>query len=272
MASIAGNGLRGARSVADADILEKTARALIRKVAGDEATIRFRHTYEGMVKPAAWGGDGIETTQRLGFYRFSEDLIQINGSRMESTDGFVEVAFHEAFHRIQFMALGAKDMKVLDGAIARLKVDLGARIDGIAYIESQAVAFQRYARARHTGEDPIAALAGADLLSLGRLPTNVEKIAVKVIAAFDKIADFVERSINAIRGNGFESVQGIFERAFRGSLSESLPDDVIGSSGRMSTIRRWHNFDATRQKLGEEISAVQAQIADIQQRAALEGC
>jgi hypothetical protein len=270
----AGWGSVGTSVNSDADIriIEKAAKALIRKVAGPEATIRFNKLYEDIVKPAAWGGDGIETTQRMGFYRFSEDLIQINGTGVGGLERISEVAFHEAFHRIQFMALGAKDMKVLDSAIARLKVDLGARIDGIAYIESQAVAFQRYARARAFGENPVAALIGTDISALGRLPTGVEKTATAVIAAFDRIADFVERTINAIRGNGFESVQGIFERAFRGSLSESLPDDVIGSSGRMSTIRRWHNFDATRQKLGEEISAVQAQIADIQQRAAEEGC
>ena len=273
MASAAG-GRAGTSTHSDADarIIEKTAKALIRKVAGPEAVIRFNKAYEDIVKPAAWGGDGIETAQRMGFYRFSEDLIQINGTAVGGLERISEVAFHEAFHRIQFMALGAKDMKVLDGAIARLKVDLGARFAGIAYIESQAVAFQRYARARAFGENPVAALIGADLQALGRLPTGLEKTATAVIAAFDRIADFVERTINAIRGNGFESVQGIFERAFRGSLSESLPDDVIGSSGRMSTIRRWHNFDATRQKLGEEISAVQAQIADIQQRAAKEGC
>lgn len=259
-------------SEAEARIIERTAKALIRKVAGDEATIRFKRVYEDIVKPAAWGGDGVETTQRMGFYRFSEDLIQINGTGTSGLQNTVEVSFHEAFHRIQFMALGAKDMKVLDGALARLKVDLGARVDGIAYIESQAVAFQRYARARTFGENPIAALIGTDLTALGRLPTGIEKTATAVIAAFDRIADFVERTINAIRGNGFESVKGIFQRAYNGALSESLPDDVIVGSDRMGTIRRWHNFDATRQKLGEEVSAIDTQIAEIQQRAAREGC
>jgi hypothetical protein len=255
-------------SDADARIIEKTAKALIRKVAGPEATIRFNRAYETVIKPKAWGGDGVETTPRGGFYRFSEDLIQLNGTGTRGLQGTVETAFHEAFHRIQFMALGAKDMKVLDGAIARLKVDLGARIDGIAYLESQAVAFQRYARAKAFGEDPIAALGGADLNALGRLPTGFEKTATAVIAAFDRIADFVERSINLIRGNGFESVKGIFERAYRGDLSESLPKDFIRRPGRMGMIRYWHDADATR----VELDSIQTQITDIQQRAAKEGC
>jgi hypothetical protein len=259
-------------SAEETETLAKMSEALIRKVAGDEVAVRFSMTYPQIRKPKAWGGDGAQTVPQLGFYRFSEDLIQINGMGTTSLPALVETSYHEAFHRIQFMALGPKDMKVLDGAIARLKVGLGARIDGIAYFESQAVAFQRYARAKAMGDDPIAALVGADLLRLGRIPTKLERNVTAIIAAFDRIADFVERSINAIRGNGFESVKGIFERAYRGSLSESLPDDVVRSSERMGTIRRWHNFDATRQKLGEEISAVQAQIADIQQRAAKEGC
>ncbi len=272
MASARAAAAVSTHSEAEARIIEKTAKALIRKVAGDEATIRFKRVYEDIVKPAAWGGDGVKTTQRMGFYRFSEDLIQINGTGTAGLQDTVEVAFHEAFHRIQFMALGDKDMKVLDGALARLKVDLGARVDGIAYIESQAVAFQRYARARTFGENPIAALIGSDLTALRRLPTRIEKTATAVIAAFDRIADFVERTINAIQGNGFESVKGIFQRAYNGALSESLPDDAIGGSDRMGMIRRWHNFDSTRQKLGAELSAIDAQIADIQQRAAREGC
>jgi hypothetical protein len=223
---------------------------LIRKVAGDDVAVRFHDEYIETVTAKAWGGDGIKTSTQAGVYRFLEDLVQVNGFSAASSTDLIETGFHESFHRIQFMALGSQDMKALDGVFARLKADLGARVDGIAYLESQAIAFQRYARARFLGQDPIAALVGADLRQLGRLPTRLEKAATSIIRAFDKVADFIERVVNVIQGNGPTSIKRIFKRAYEGSLRNGLPEDVAYDPDRLGQLVAWQKETATGAPVG----------------------
>lgn len=260
------------RGASGAKIIEKRLRRLIGEVAGDEVAVRFLDTYETVVLPKAWGGDGTKTTLRAGFFRFTDDLIQVNGLRTEFGTELTETAMHEAFHRIQFMALGQKEINVLNGRMARLKVDLGAGTRNIAYLESQALTFQKYARARVEGTDPIAAIVGVDFYGLGRLPTTLEKAATGVVKAFDVVWDFVERMSNLLKGNGFDSVKAIYERASQGALRDSLPEGDIINSTRMGALRKWQGQTATYEQMAVQVSAIDNRIDELRQRAAREGC
>ena len=105
----------------------------------------------------------------------------------------------------------------MDTNWARLKTSLGANHGtgtGIAYAETQAVAFQRYASARLRGEDPIYALLGGYQGNFGK----IEKVVNKVAAAFDRVIDFVEKVHNLLANKTFDSTRAIFERGFNGAL------------------------------------------------------
>jgi hypothetical protein len=252
------------------------ARQIIRRVAGPEVEARFNILYERRQRPVAWGGTGAkdDVVEVGGWYRFEEDLIQVNRLAFPevSEKVIVETAAHESFHRIQYMALSEKEMKVMDGAFARLKAMIGAGPQDIAYSESQAVAFQRYARAKFTGTDPIAAIFG-----LPRKPSGPAGAAARVVLkAFDRILDFIERVTNAFKGNGFDSIRGIYNRAVEGKLARTLGEDEVLSDFRMEKIARWRTESANYQSMlrssGESISALDAQMEQIRQRAAREGC
>lgn len=260
------------RSPAEITKVERQLTALINQVAGPEVAIRFEKTYKTIIRPKEWGGDGVSTGISPGYYNFTQDLIVIRGVQEGDLIDLSETALHESFHRIQRMALSEKDVNVLDGAMARLKVEMGAGIDGISYSESQAVTFQRYARARLLGEDPTAAVIRADLLGAGRDPTRLEKAALPVIRAFEAIYDFVERIYNLVQGNGFASVKSIFERARSGALAETDWEGFNMGPEGYNKFQTWKKYSAVHEKVGRDISAIDAQIAEIQQRAAREGC
>jgi hypothetical protein len=240
--SVGGNDKSDSRIAAEKQMLT----GIIKKVAGDDVAIRFSDVYDVQIKPPEWGGNGVDTILVGGHYDPKIDLIQINALGTKGLEQLVETSFHESFHRIQWVALSGKEIDVLDGLFARLKVDLGAGKDGISYSESQAVAYQRYARARFLGDDPIAALLGSDRAGLGRTPTRLEKTATGIISAFDKIADFVERTINLFQGNGFDSAKGVFERTYGGSLSVAKHDLATLNRG---TMGRWKTENAPGQLL-----------------------
>jgi hypothetical protein len=262
----------GVSSPKEIRVMERMAEALIRKVAGKDVVIRYREAYPMSVIKPEWGGDGIRKAPELGSYNVYDDAITINGTGQGSIDAIIETSYHEAFHRVQFTALSEGQRRALDSAIARLKVDLGSRIGGISYIESQAVAFQRYARAKATGSDPIAALVGAERLQTGKTPSRLEKAALAVISAFDKIADFAERVVNGFRGNGFTSVQDIFEKARSGALSKGQAEAFLDDDNWMDMMMKWSDFDSMHRGIKKQASAIDTQIAEIQQRAAREGC
>jgi len=246
--SVGGNDKSDNRIAAEKQVLT----GIIKKVAGDDVAIRFSDVYDVQIKPPEWGGNGVDTILVGGHYDPKIDFIQINALGTKSLEQLIETSFHESFHRIQWVALSGKEIDVLDGLFARLKVDLGARKDGISYSESQAVAYQRYARARFLGDDPIAALLGTDRASLGRTPTRLEKTLTGIISAFDKIADFVERTVNLVQGNGFDSAKGILERAYGGSLRDAKHDLATLNRGAMG---KWKIENAPGQLL-KDLSVV----------------
>ena len=195
---------------------------IVREVAGDDVAIRPQDEYEIVTLKSAWGGDGKKKGMRKGFYRLTEDLIQVNGVTRAASDAeIMPTAYHEAFHRLQYLSIGPKEAKVLDNAWARAKVAIGSNhVTGaksgapIAYAESQAVAFQRYAWARRNGQDPVRAMLGGYELDADG-PT---KAVATVISAFDRIFDVFEKLYNLVANGTFDSTRGIFERARSGAL------------------------------------------------------
>jgi len=119
---------------------------------------------------------------------------------------------------------------VLNGNWARIKVGIGSghiRIKKpIAYAESQAVAFQRYAAAKRVGADPVAAMLG------GYSPkTNAAQKATAFVAStFDRILDVVERLYNGLAKGTFDSTRAIFERARRGDLAQADNWEGVGGT------------------------------------------
>lgn len=212
--------------------LQRYAEALVRKVAGDEVGVRFNETYQQRIRPKQWGGDGKQVSLVGGSYSFENDLITINNMLRRDTYNLTDVAYHEAFHRVQYLALTEKEAKVLDTAFARLKIATGSghiMIDKGApsYSESMAVAFARYATAKALGDDPIQALLGASV----RPDDKTTKAFVKLAAGFDSVLDFVEKMYNLVKNGTFDSTRAVFERARRGDLRDK---EVLGGFDRMT--------------------------------------
>jgi len=198
----------------------------IREVAGDDVVIRFNDTYPVGPAPKEWGGMPGEAWAVKGSYTphqppdFEQDYITINGLDSPATliDG-TETAYHEAWHRIQYLALGESEAKILDSTWARLKIAIGSGhlLDSakISYGESQAVAVQRYAAARRGGTDPTQYL-------LAEYPPDgkIGKLALKFFSGVDRVLDFGEKVWNALSGNGFMSTRSIFEDFRQGNLIE----------------------------------------------------
>ena len=210
---------------------------IIREVAGDEVAIRFQDDWTRKTTSAEWGGDGKKTSLIGGFYRMRDDLIQINAVLREDDEALARTAYHEAFHRIQYLSLGPKEVAVLNSSWARIKVGIGSNHMGktpIAYAESQAVAFMRYAGAKRNGQDPIRAMLGAYEFDTSKTQKNVSY----VISAFDRILDVFEKLYNLASKGTFDSTRAIFERARQGALA-----DVIGFEDATGGIAAGSGFE-----------------------------
>lgn len=232
---------------------------IVREVVGDDVTVRLEDDYEIVTIKSEWGGDGRKQGVRKGFYRLTEDLIQINGVTRAASDAeIMPTAYHEAFHRLQYLSLGPKEAKVLDNTWARMKAAIGSdHVSGsksgaaIAYAESQAVAFQRYAWARRNGQDPIRAMLGGYEPNADRLT----KAVTTIISAFDRIFDVAEKLYNLFTIGAFDSARGIFERARSGSLgkNEFAFEEPSGGFDRMEAsvdLLGWRSASWDGRKVG----------------------
>lgn len=249
---------------------------IVKQVAGPEVSTRFNDTYIEIVKPAAWGGDGKSKDRQLGKYDPVEDLLIVNGVAEGDLNLLHEVAYHEAWHRIQYFTLSPKEAKILNTAFARIKTAIAAgHVDQkFAYSETQAVAFQRYAAARKRGEDPITAIAG------GLRGTAIDKAAARMAPFFDRILDFIERVYNLVKSGGFDSTRAIFERARRGALAPDEHWDTSGSGFDEMTRRggwREQAWDGTpiraaMRRNERQIATNNEAIETITRKAQQEGC
>jgi hypothetical protein len=241
-------------------VRQKFAEAIIEQVAGPDIVVRFKSEYELVERSAQWGGKPGEKAIRKGYYRphrdLEEDLIQINGIGTQEGGGLnlIETSYHEAFHRIQFVALGENEAKALDTSWARFKVALGSGhlFNGrkIAYLESQAAAFQHYAAAKRLGHDPMVGL----LRGITDQDTAIAKAATQLASGFDRIFDFAEKVYNALAGNGFNSARSVFERAYSGNLIEEF-DYTAAPLGKWGN-RTWNNKIVEKKKFNDLAAAL----------------
>lgn len=261
---------------------------IVKTVAGSDVSVRFEDQYLKGVRQADWGGDGKETVLKAGFYRLREDLMVIRGIAAGSESELVQTAYHESFHRLQYLALGEKEAKVMDSLWARMKIAIGSNhVEGrpgtgkpIAYSESQAVAFQRYAEARQNGQDPVVAMLG------GYEPgtSSLTKWTAHIVAAFDRIIDVGEKLYNRLALGTFDSAKGIFERARTGALAQATEyafEEPGSGLIRMTASDGWRRrswdsraiptkADITRAE--RQIAEIDQQMADIRRKAEQEGC
>jgi hypothetical protein len=263
------------------------AMEIIQRVTGldDGLTVRFEDLYLKRIRPKEWGGDGKTMTRSGGTYNIQEDTMTLRAALQATDREWDEAAFHESWHRVQYLALSPKEAAVMDTNWARLKTSLAANHGaggGIAYAETQAVAFQRYGAARLNGQDPIKAMLG------GYQPgtTKLEKAANAIASAFDKVLDFVEKVHNAFSIGTFDSTRGIFERAYQGALKgdanfnfetpgsgmSRMLDSSLDAGWRRST---WDYERSGGVKPADlELAAVNidTQIADLKSKALAGGC
>ena len=270
-----------ASSAAEAAALEQTLGKFVRLVGGPDATAKFQKGYVTSTLPPEWGGDGIEQNIIEGAYNYVNDVIEINGLLKEPFHNLAETALHESYHRLQFLALTRKELEVLDSPEARRRVMMVAQAEGlddISYLEAQTVAFQKYAIAKIEGKDPVAEIFKNAIDA----EHPIKPILAKIVSLFDKVANYVERVKNLARGKGFNSIQSIFEKASKGEIARRPRPltQALGLTDNGDFFGRWVDADTLGQSLARvkpeavqaEIGQIQAQIADIQQRAAKEGC
>jgi hypothetical protein len=263
------------------------AMEIIQRVTGldDGLTVRFEDLYLKKIKPKEWGGDGKTMTRSGGTYNIQQDTMTLRAALQATDREWDEAAFHESWHRVQYLALSPKEAAVLDTNWARFKTSLGANHDaggGIAYAETQAVAFQRYGAARLNGQDPIKAMLG------GYQPgtTKLQKAANAIASAFDKVLDFVEKVHNAFSIGTFDSTRGIFERAYQGALKgdanfnfeipgsgmDRMTDSFPNGGWRRSTWDYERSGGVKPADLELAVANIDTQIADLKSKALAGGC
>ena len=206
--------------------------------------------------PKAHGGDGKLMTTAAGRYYSATDVIAIYDLATADRWMLDETAWHESWHRLQFQNLTRKEMAVLNGAKARSRLEEMASLPVImnamrvagkkpSSIEMQAFAFQKYVSYRRAGiEDPFTrtktdnawiaqkeALQYADAMGqrvgdmegdplldmfLGVMGKDLTTTFKKF---FDKLYTLIERLENFAKGNGFQSVKDVYERAYSGGMA-----------------------------------------------------
>ena len=134
----------------------------------------------------------------------------------------MSTAYHEAFHRVQYNVLSEKDMNVLNSTWGRLKMGNLDDARPKKLLETQAVAFQRYAEMRARGiENPNEWLIKKALKDVGVPEGSFKGKALTVLLnTWETIIDSLERVNNLVRGNGYRTAYDLFDDAFSGKLKD----------------------------------------------------
>jgi hypothetical protein len=203
--------------------------AVVEQVAGKKAKIEFIDVYEREIIPREHGGDGRKKGEMRGMYNFTQDIIQINGMLDADVSALdlATAAFHESFHRLQFLGFGKREMSTLNGSVARLAAVFRQRGMRGTYIEQTPNAFMHYGQditagkafmwygqSARKGKNPLLSLFG--IRDAGELPTvQARRDANFIVSGFVRLLDNVERIANTLRGRGALSTREIYD----GSLS-----------------------------------------------------
>ena len=292
--------------------LETELTGVAKQLFGDDLPdFNFKLDPEEIVIPKAWGGDGIETAQALGNYKYGglSDVITINNLMNGPRSTLRTAMFHESWHRIQRGYLKPKELKVLDNVFGQTDLANWSKMSGgqrIKQTEVQAVAFQEYAAMRDRGEartdvirqDMIAQLEEYFPEFKGwkkKLTANAFTILAE---GWERIRAFAVRGRNLIAGNGYQNVYDIFHEAYDGKLTQGRRfedatrtiDEVMGmaegqfdelrASGRLEevdvsldeAIERERYFNKWKGKANTVLNSIDTEIAALKQLATQGGC
>ena len=103
---------------------------------------------------------------------------------------------------------------------------------------------------------------------------SLNQATMKPLAKFfDRLYDVMERVRNFAQGNGFTSVDDLFERAYAGKLAKRREIGLaFGDIGREPFASDWLSDNAMSERLAVEEAATNAQQAELRNKAIKEGC
>jgi hypothetical protein len=277
----------------DKKIWEGALDQIIRDVAGEHVAIGFEDALGRKPRNAAWGG-GSKPSVQGGRYEVTNDLIVIQGMLEASPDELVSVAHHEAFHRVQFGLMNLGEMKAMETAFGRQRIfdysGIPERME-IATIERMAVAYQTYAEIRMQGfSDPYGKLFQEEFVKAldSALPkkdgkswgnTLTANVAGKVLRAFDKMQQLLERFTNYWKGNGFTSAEDFFRQVYEGDIARkrefNAASEVVtkDQASRMEFLDKWTtDNEGVQMQITNEVAGLDAQIAALKSKALSGGC
>jgi hypothetical protein len=277
----------------DKKLWEGALDQIIRDVAGEHVAIGFEDVLGRKPRSASWGG-GTKPSVQGGRYELSNDLIVIQGMLEASPDKLVSVAHHEAFHRVQFGLMNLGEMKAMETAFGRQRIfdysGIPERME-IATIERMAVAYQTYAEIRMQGfSDPYGKLFQEEFVKAldSALPkkdgkswgnTLTANVAGKVLRAFDKMQQLLERFTNYWKGNGFTSAEDFFRQVYEGDIARkrefNAASEVVtkDQASRMEFLDKWTtDNEGVQMQITNEVAGLDAQIAALKSKALSGGC
>ncbi len=205
----------GTQQVSLSDEEKAKAEEIVKRVSGLENV-----QWWGTIKidgAKDWGTTGPGTA--AGFFSPMNDLIAL----ALDTAGTAKTAYHEAFHRLQYVFLDAKTKKLLVAQKARLRqiVELKnekSRAAGMSQSELEAEAFGVWA-------DQMDANDAAGI----RLHVGIRKI-------WQKIKNTMERIKNALNGMGYQTLEDVFGKARSGETAKGKRENLGKTQDRQYSL------------------------------------
>jgi hypothetical protein len=258
-------------------------RGIVREIAGPDADVRLADRYKYDTTPTEWGGNGQRVGRVNGSYHIMRDIVEINGVLDGTRRQLTSTAYHEAFHRVQYGLLTPQEMKVMDGAFGLQRINNYSNLspDKVATLERMAVAFQNYATARRMGGDVMKENMLEQLRAGLKDPLSpgVEKVVVAVASAFEKVLNVIDRVRNFAQGNGFQTLDDVFDRVYRGDIARQRAFDSAlellepNQVARAKILQRWRKDNAApKQDIAAALSNLDAQIESLKAKATAGGC
>lgn len=206
--------------------LQEDLTEIIRRVAGDNPKIDIRGDKQFMdTTDSSWAGGG-PNTEVGGWYDVAKDIVVVADAFNQPEIRLRNVAYHEAFHRLQFKNMSQKDINILNSAMGRAAISWLDDMVPKKYLESQTRAYEYFSLMRDIGKKPVDK-AFKDTLEVWQsefpLPNGLKwaevfrGAAARVLAtAWEGLRENLERTINLAQGNGFRSVYDLFEDTYSG--------------------------------------------------------
>ena len=143
------------------------------------------------------------------------------------------------------------------------------------------VAFQNYAQVRDMGSDLATRQVVTDVVLAmpDWTPSQVSKAAITVMKAFDKVLDLIERVTNYAKGNGFQTIDDLFERVYSGEIARTRAfDNALNllepdQTARAKRLDAWSKDNSLPGKdIDAMLSTLDTQIEALKAKATAGGC